>query len=265
MAAQIPIKGDEKANTAAMDKVKADKLREVKAGHDGTWVAHPMLAQIALDIFNEHMKGPNQVRRPPPAALSKRPGSVPAQYHIRREEVQVSQLDLLNTNVNGAITEGGVRANCSAALQYVANWVGGVGCVPINVRLFVCRLFCAHLIAPLHSGSWRTPRRPRLPARSSGSGRASPLHMPLGACSSLSAHSRHGATTKDGKKVSADYIDGILAEEATKAAKTIPASQVDYAKRYMSSQVHAPVLSDFLTSDLMSSLSESEKSPAAKL
>ena len=62
MAAQIPIKGDDKANEAAMEKVKADKLREVKAGHDGTWVAHPALAKIALDIFNEHMKGPNQVR-----------------------------------------------------------------------------------------------------------------------------------------------------------------------------------------------------------
>lgn len=62
MAAQIPIKDNKQANDAAMDKVKADKLREVKAGHDGTWVAHPALVKIALDIFNENMKGPNQVR-----------------------------------------------------------------------------------------------------------------------------------------------------------------------------------------------------------
>jgi len=110
MAAQIPIKNDAKANDAAMEKVRQDKLREVKAGHDGTWVAHPALAKIALEIFNEHMVGPNQ-------------------YHVRREEVNVSALDLLNTNVEGTISEGGIRANVSAALSYCSAWVSGVGCV----------------------------------------------------------------------------------------------------------------------------------------
>lgn len=122
MSAQIPIKGDDKANDKAMAKVRADKLREVQAGHDGTWVAHPALVKIALEVFDEHMKGPNQ-------------------YHIRREEVNVTALDLLNTNVPGKITEGGIRENASAALSYVANWVGGLGCVPINVSpfsFFVC-------------------------------------------------------------------------------------------------------------------------------
>jgi malate synthase len=61
MSAQIPIKNDQAANDRAMAKVKADKLREVTAGHDGTWVAHPALIKIAMDVFNEHMKGPNQV------------------------------------------------------------------------------------------------------------------------------------------------------------------------------------------------------------
>lgn len=61
MSAQIPIKGDEKANEVAMDKVKADKLREVTYGHDGTWIAHPLINKIALNVFNEHMPGPNQV------------------------------------------------------------------------------------------------------------------------------------------------------------------------------------------------------------
>ena len=116
MAAQIPIKDDPKANDAAMEKVKADKLREVKAGHDGTWVAHPALVKIALDIFNEHMPGPNQ-------------------YHIRREDVHVSALDLLNTNVPGRITEAGIRGNLSALLVYVGNWVGGLGCVPVNYMM----------------------------------------------------------------------------------------------------------------------------------
>ena len=61
MSAQIPIKNDPEANEKAMSKVRADKDREVKAGHDGTWVAHPALVKIAMDIFDEHMPGPNQV------------------------------------------------------------------------------------------------------------------------------------------------------------------------------------------------------------
>ena len=62
MAAQIPIKGDLQANEVAMNKVRADKLREVTYGHDGTWIAHPLINEIALTVFNEHMPGPNQVR-----------------------------------------------------------------------------------------------------------------------------------------------------------------------------------------------------------
>jgi malate synthase len=62
MSAQIPIKGDEKANATAMNKVRADKLREVTNGHDGTWIAHPLINKIAREIFDQHMMGPNQVR-----------------------------------------------------------------------------------------------------------------------------------------------------------------------------------------------------------
>jgi len=61
MSAQIPIKNDPAKNDTAMNKVRADKEREVTAGHDGTWVAHPALIKIAMDAFDEHMKGPNQV------------------------------------------------------------------------------------------------------------------------------------------------------------------------------------------------------------
>ena len=63
MSAQIPIKNDPKANEIAMNKVRADKLREVTNGHDGTWIAHPLINQIAMEIFNQHMLGPNQVSR----------------------------------------------------------------------------------------------------------------------------------------------------------------------------------------------------------
>ena len=65
MSAQIPIKNDPKANEIAMNKVRADKLREVTNGHDGTWIAHPLINQIAMEIFNKHMLGPNQVRLSP--------------------------------------------------------------------------------------------------------------------------------------------------------------------------------------------------------
>ncbi|KAI5310046.1 hypothetical protein KEM55_001868 [Ascosphaera atra] len=113
MAAQIPIKNDPKANEAAMDGVRADKLREVRAGHDGTWVAHPALANIASEVFNKYMPTPNQI-------------------HNRRLDVKVGANDLLNTNVPGTITEVGIRKNLNIGLSYMEGWLRGVGCIPIN-------------------------------------------------------------------------------------------------------------------------------------
>lgn len=113
MSAQIPIKDDPKANDVAMAKVRADKLREVTAGHDGTWIAHPLINKIAMEVFNEHMLGPNQ-------------------YHVRREEVRVSAANLLDTKVPGAVTTEGVRSNIDCALAYTSAWIGGNGCIPLN-------------------------------------------------------------------------------------------------------------------------------------
>lgn len=113
MSAQIPIKNDPKANEAAMSKVRADKLREVTAGHDGTWIAHPLINQIAMEIFNKHMLGPNQ-------------------YHIRREDVKVAAADLASTKVPGHITTDGVHSNVATSLAYSAAWLGGNGCIPLN-------------------------------------------------------------------------------------------------------------------------------------
>lgn len=113
MAAQIPIKDDKAANDKAMEGVRADKLREVRAGHDGTWVAHPALASIATDIFNKNMPTANQL-------------------FVRREDVKIGQNDLLNMNVPGKITEDGIRKNLNIGLGYMEAWVRGVGCVPIN-------------------------------------------------------------------------------------------------------------------------------------
>ncbi len=112
MAAQIPIKGDEAANEQALKRVREDKEREAGDGHDGTWVAHPGLIPIAREIFDRHLQGPNQL-------------------HRLREDVQVSAGDLI-TPCEGTITEAGVRGNLNVAIRYMAAWLNGQGCVPIN-------------------------------------------------------------------------------------------------------------------------------------
>ncbi|MGH8309733.1 MAG: malate synthase A [Steroidobacteraceae bacterium] len=112
MAAQIPIKNDPIANEQALSKVRADKEREASDGHDGTWVAHPGLVPIARSIFDRLMPGPNQV-------------------HRLRDDVNVTAQDLL-TLPKGEITEAGLVNDVSVSLQYMAAWLSGNGCVPIN-------------------------------------------------------------------------------------------------------------------------------------
>ncbi len=112
MAAQIPIKNDPAANEAALAKVRADKEREAGDGHDGTWVAHPGLVPVAMEIFDRLMPTPNQL-------------------HRKLEDVEVRAADLLAVP-DGAITETGLRNNVNVSLQYMASWLGGNGCVPIH-------------------------------------------------------------------------------------------------------------------------------------
>jgi malate synthase len=112
MAAQIPIKGDEAANAAAIEKVRADKKREAAEGHDGTWVAHPGLIPVAMEIFDEYLHGANQLKR-------------------RRRDVNVGAADLIEPP-QGTITEAGVRGNISVAIRYLASWLNGQGCVPLD-------------------------------------------------------------------------------------------------------------------------------------
>ncbi|RSK24296.1 malate synthase A [Hymenobacter metallilatus] len=111
MAAQIPIKHDPEANEAALEKVRQDKIREARNGHDGTWVAHPGLVPVALDVFNELMPQPNQITN-------------------KREDVQVAAQDLVRAP-EGPITEAGLRLNIDVAVQYLESWLRGNGCVPI--------------------------------------------------------------------------------------------------------------------------------------
>ena len=111
MAAQIPSRHDHSANELALARVRADKLREVNAGHDGTWIAHPGLAATALAAFDSVMSGPNQI-------------------DVKRADVNVSVADLLRAP-SGDITEGGLRSNIRVGVQYVESWLRGNGCVPL--------------------------------------------------------------------------------------------------------------------------------------
>ena len=111
MAAQIPIRNDPEANEAALEKVRQDKLREVKDGHDGTWVAHPGLVQVATEVFDEYMPQPNQIER-------------------QRDDVKVTAADLL-TPSEGTVTEQGIRWNLKVGIQYLEAWLGANGCVPL--------------------------------------------------------------------------------------------------------------------------------------
>ena len=111
MAAQIPIKNDPEANERALEKVRADKEREAKAGHDGTWVAHPALVKIAMDEFDKYMPNANQLDK-------------------LREDVFVDSTDLLEAP-EGTITLEGIKTNIDVGIQYIESWLRGNGCVPI--------------------------------------------------------------------------------------------------------------------------------------
>jgi len=113
MAAQIPIKNDRAANDAALEKVRADKIREATDGCDGTWVAHPGLVDIAKEVFDQHMPAPNQV-------------------HRQRDDVQVTAGELLDFQPEKPITEAGLRNSISVGIQYIGAWFAGNGCVPVH-------------------------------------------------------------------------------------------------------------------------------------
>jgi malate synthase len=112
MAAQIPIKGDDRRNERALRKVAKDKITEVKNGHDGTWVAHPGLVPLAMEIFDRHIPAPNQLDK-------------------TLDDLVVTQKDLL-AQPQGTITEKGVRLNINVGIRYLEAWLQGFGAVALN-------------------------------------------------------------------------------------------------------------------------------------
>lgn len=117
MAAQIPISGDDAGNQRALDRVKADKLREVRAGHDGTWVAHPALIPLAREIFDNEMLGANQRST--------------LRNDVRTKSNEQLREALLKPSL-GTITRQGFENNVEVCVRYIASWLDGNGCVPIH-------------------------------------------------------------------------------------------------------------------------------------
>lgn len=111
MAAQIPIKNNANANARALEKVRKDKEREVNNGHDGTWVAHPALVEVALSEFNKHMPTANQL-------------------HVTRDDVHITAQDLVE-RPEGTVTEAGIRKNINVGILYTEAWLRGHGAVAL--------------------------------------------------------------------------------------------------------------------------------------
>lgn len=111
MAAQISVKDDPVKNEEAFQKVRADKEREAKDGHDGTWVAHPAHVPVAKEIFDQYMKQPNQIDK--------------------QLDVEISAEQLLEVP-EGTITEQGLRTNIEVGIRYLASWLSGRGAAPIH-------------------------------------------------------------------------------------------------------------------------------------
>ncbi|MCH2084791.1 MAG: malate synthase A, partial [Saprospiraceae bacterium] len=111
MAAQIPIKNDPEANAKAIEKVRNDKIREATDGHDGTWVAHPGLVQVAMEVFDQYMPTANQITK-------------------KREDVEADAKTLIEVP-KGTITEEGLRLNINVGILYIESWLRGNGAAAI--------------------------------------------------------------------------------------------------------------------------------------
>jgi malate synthase len=183
------------ANAAALAKVLADKEREATDGHDGTWVAHPGLVPVALQAFDKHMPGPNQISR-------------------QRDDVHVTAAEMLAPPA-GTITEGGLRTNLSVGLQYLEAWLGGLGCVPLYNLMEDA---ATSEISRAQLWQW--------------------LH--------------HGAKLADGRPVTPELSDQLMAEELVKIKGEVGEARFNRGRFPVATEmfmrmIKAPRLDDFLT------------------
>lgn len=196
MAAQIPVKNDPAANEEAFAKVRADKEREANDGHDGTWVAHPGLVPVALEVFDRIMPQPNQVDK-------------------KREDVQVTAAELLEVP-HGTITEAGLRNNISVGVQYTEAWLRGSGAVPI---FNLMEDAATAEISRTQVWQW--------------------LHHPKG-------------ILEDGRKVTTELFNQLLAEELQKIKETIGEERYKNGKFELATELFVKMttsddFADFLT------------------
>lgn len=124
--AQIPIKSDAEKNKKAMISIQQDKLREVLNGHDGTWVAHPALVKIAKDVFDEHMKTPNQIESSSNISSS---SFTKEEKSKRLLTLPPSSTDMIH------ITSQDLHSGLSTVLSYCEAWLRGVGCIPLHHKM----------------------------------------------------------------------------------------------------------------------------------
>jgi malate synthase len=197
MAAQIPIKSDPEANRVALDKVRADKLREVRDGHDGTWVAHPGLVPVAREAFENEM------------------GGRPNQLHLLREDVRVGEEDLLRLPT-GPRTEKGLRWNIRVGILYLEAWLRGTGCVPLY-----------HLMED---------------AATAEISRAQVWQW-----------LRHSAVLDDGRPVSRELVERVVAEEMGSIREEVgpdrfDGGRFDDARELFSGLCYEEAMEEFLTS-----------------
>jgi len=193
MAAQIPIRDDDEANATAMEKVRIDKEREASNGHDGTWVAHPGLEPLSRAEFDKVLKGPNQIDR----------------------KLVGFRVDptVLVTPSNGTITEAGVRKNIRVAIQYLAAWLSGNGCVPID-----------NLMEDAATAEISR--------------------------SQLWQWLKHGAQLDDGREISQGWLDGLFAEIKARLASSAPDNFSRFiieAADLLQTMTNKPDMDEFLT------------------
>ncbi len=191
MAAQIPIKNDPDANAAAFARVRADKEREARDGHDGTWVAHPDLVPVAREIFDKLMQAANQLAKP-------------------IDNATYTQADLLAIPA-GSITEAGLRQNIRVGVQYVEAWLRGIGCVPLYNLMEDA---ATAEISRAQIWQWV----------------------------------RHGARMNDGRPITAELVNTLLADElAALKASNLAGARIDDAAGIFTQIALAPQFQDFLT------------------